>query len=360
MEKYKDMTIRKKSNIKMIRNLILFILLIIFTFWFIFKDQDINELIKTIKSVDLLYVVIGAFFMLLVYLTEAYNIKKILVALGDKKISIIKALKFTWIGFFFSAITPAATGGQPVEVYYMTKEKISGANGTMALLLELCGFQISTLSISIICAFLNPSILGNGIIWFYLLGIFLNGTALTFMLIAVFSKKTTRKLVNVFVKILEKIKVKNIDKKKEKIEEGLNQYNESAIFIKSHKSEFVKAVLRVFVQIIFFHSIPYFVYRAFGLTDCSFIEIFSMQAILYTTVSSLPLPGAIGVSETLFLKIYGMAFGKTLLSGAMLIYRFVSFYFYIIVSAIVVIVNAIRFKNVDSEIDKNIKEIDSI
>ena len=123
MERYRDMTIRKKSNLKMLRNLILFIALIIFTFWYIFKDQDIKELITTIKSVNLMYIIIGAGIMLLVYLTESYNVRNILVALGEKKLSLIKALKFTWIGFFFSAITPAATGGQPVEIYYMTKEK---------------------------------------------------------------------------------------------------------------------------------------------------------------------------------------------------------------------------------------------
>lgn len=358
MEKYKDMSIRKKSNLKMIRNIVLFIILIIFTFWFIFKDQDLNDLIKTIKSVDSLYVFVGAFFMLLTYLMESYNVRSVLKTLGERKISMFKALKFTWIGFFFSAITPAATGGQPVEVYYMTKEKISGANGTMAMLLQLCGFQISTLLISIICAIIYPSILKDGIIWFYLLGIILNSIALSFMLIGIFSKKITKKLVNVFIKLLKLSKVKNVDKKKEKIEEGLNRYNESALFIKNHKTEFVKAVLRVFIQIIFFHSIPYFVYRAFGLTSYSFMEVFAMQAILYTTVSSLPLPGSIGVSETLFLKIFGIAFGVNLLSGAMLIYRFISFYFYIIVSVIVVILNAIKMKNVSGEVDQTVKELE--
>lgn len=171
-------------------------------------------------------------------------------------------------------------------------------------------------------------------------------------------QKTTTKLVNLFIKLLKLLKIKKIELKKKKIEEGLNQYNESAKFIKEHKTEFIKSILRVYVQIIFFHSIPYFIYRAFGLNTHSFFEIFAMQAILYTTVSSLPLPGAIGVSETLFLKIFGIAFGKNILSSAMLLYRFVSFYLYIVICAIVVIINAIKTKDISSEIDNNIKEID--
>ena len=360
MEKYKDMTVKKRSNLKMLRNLCFFITLIILTFYLIFKDQDITKMIETMKTAKIIYIIIGAFFMLLVYLMESYNIRSILVALGEKKISLIKALKFTWIGFFFSAITPAATGGQPVEVYYMTKENIKTSNGTMTMLLQLCGFQISTLTISIICAILYPSILKDGIIWFYLLGILLNGTALFFMLTAIFSKTVTKKLIDLLIKILKIIKIKNLDIKKKKIEEGLTQYNESAEFILSHKIEFIKSIARVFVQIIFYHSIPYFVYRAFGLTTHTFLEVFAMQAVLYTTVSSLPLPGAIGVSETLFLKIFTEIFSKKFVNGAMLIYRLISFYFYIIVSATVVIINAIKTKNINGEIDKNIEEIDSI
>ena len=359
MEKYRDMSIRKKSNLKMIRNLVFFILLIIVTFAFIFKDQDINELINTISSVNVKYVIIGCLLMFLTFLIESYNVRSVLVALKEKKLSIIKTLKLTWIGFFFSAITPAATGGQPVEVYYMTKENISTANGTMAMLLQLCGYQISAISISIICVILNPSIVKDGLIWFYLLGLTLNGIGLSFMLIGIFSKKMTRKIVNVFIKLLKLARIKNVDKKIIKIEQCLSQYNDSSEYILSHKSEFFKSVFRVFIQIVVFHSIPYFIYRSFGLTDHSFLEVFSMQAILYTTVSSIPLPGSIGVSETLFLKIYGTVFAKSILSGAMLIFRFVSFYLYIIISAIVVILNAVKTKDIKGQIDNDVDEIEN-
>ena len=358
MEKYKDMTIRKKSNLKMIRNLIFFVLLIMFTFWILFKDQDLNELINTIRSVNIFYVLVGAFFMFMTYIMEAYNVRSVLVALGERKIPILKALKFTWIGFFFSAITPAATGGQPVEVYYMNKEHIKVSNGTMAMLLQLCGFQISTILISIICAILNFDMLKDGMIWFYLLGLSLNSIALIFMLIGVFSKKITRKIINVIIKILKTVRVRNVEKKIDKIEEGLNQYNDSAVFIKKHKDQFIKSILRVTIQIIFYHSIPFFIYKAFGLSTYSYLRLFSIQSVLFITVSSLPLPGAIGVSETLFLKIYGQVFGKLLLNGAMLLFRFVSFYLYIIIASIVVVINGIRMRKVVNDVDINIKIID--
>lgn len=87
MEKYKDMTIRKKSNLKLLRNLFFFILLIVFTFWFIFKDQNMNDMFNTISSVDLKYVLLGLLCMFLTYIIESYNVRNILVSLGEKNIN---------------------------------------------------------------------------------------------------------------------------------------------------------------------------------------------------------------------------------------------------------------------------------
>ena len=348
---------KKKAIIKLFRNLIFFVGLIVLTFGLIFKDQDMGSLLNVLKFVDNKFIILGILIMLLYYLTEAYNIRSILKSFGEK-ISIFNALKFTWIGFFFSAITPAASGGQPVEIYYMTKERISGAKATMALLIQLCGFQISTISLGIICAIINPGILQDGITFLFLVGLAINGFALAMMLIFIFSKRLTKKVVNIFIKILKFFKIKNVDTKKEIIEEGLLKYNESSIYIKSHKLEFIKAILRVFIQIIFYYSIPYCVYRAFGLNTYSFFQIFTMQAVLYTTVSGLPLPGAIGVSETVFLKIFGVAFGTELLSVAMLLSRGITFYLFVIISLLVVIINAISKRNVKGEIDDEVIELE--
>ena len=358
MERYRDMKIKKRANIKMIRNLVFFVALIIFTFWFIFKDQDLNELVSALKTANKGYILIGALLMFCVYLMETINVRAVLISLGEKKFSIVRAFKYTTIGTFFSAITPAATGGQPVEIYYMSKDGIKASNGAMAMLVQLCGFQISTLVLSIVCAILNPSLLSDGIIWFYLLGITINGVALIFMLVSTFSSKTAKKFLGLVIKGIKKANVKNAELKVKKLEEGIAQYNKSAKYIKEHKMEFVKAVLRVFVQMSIYHSIPYFIYKSFGLTEYNFFQLFSMQSVLYTTVSGIPLPGSIGVSESLFLKIFGPAFGKALLSGAMLLYRFVSFYLYIIIFSVVVVVNAVKTKGIESEIDKDVKEVE--
>ena len=358
MEKYKDMKLRKKSFIKLVRNLIFFVLLIIITFWFIFKDQDLGLLFNTIKSVKISYLLVGALLLFVSICMESLNVRSLLYGLGERKIPFLKAIKFSMIGYFFSAITPAATGGQPVEIYYMNKENISSAKATLAMLIQVCSFQITTIVLSFICLIINPSILDGGLIWLYLVGVSLNAVALFFELIAIFSKRLTKILIDIVVVIMRGLRVRAVDKKVDTIYKGLDKYNESAKFILNHKGEFVKSIIRVMIQMCLFHAIAYCVYLAFGFNELSFLKVFSTQAVLYTTVSSIPLPGSIGVSESLFLQMYAKIYGATIVSGAMLVFRFVSFYIHVVISAIVVVINALVMKDVESEADKSIDELD--
>jgi len=348
---------KNKASINLLRNLLFFFLLIFLTFWLIFRNQDMNELVNILKSVKTNWILIGVGIMFIYYLIEALNIKKIL-KLFNEKISIFSALKFTFIGFFFSSITPAASGGQPMEIYYMTKEKISGPNATLALLIQLCGFQISTITYGLICSFFNWHILSS-FYWLFLIGLTINGFALALMLIGIFSERLTKKILNIVKKIMKFFKFKNVELKYKKLEEHFKKYNENAIFIKSHMNEFIKAILRVFVQFAFYYCVPFCVYKSFGLNTYNIFQMFAMQAVIYTTVSSIPLPGAIGISETIFLSLFGVAFGNELLSSAMLLSRGISFYLFVIISLLIVIINGIRMKNVKGEIDNEITEIES-
>ena len=70
-----------------------------------------------------------------------------------------------------------------------------------------------------------------------------------------------------------------------------------------------------------------------------------MQSLLYATVSGIPSPGAVGVSEGGYMAIYAYVFPEGLLDSAMLLTRGVSFYLFVAISALVVIVNAMKTKS---------------
>ena len=84
--------------------------------------------------------------MVLYFLCETINVTRTLKILGEKSI-FLKNFKYTLIGFFFSSITPAASGGQPMEIYYMSRDGLNVANSTLTLLINLTSMQIATISI---------------------------------------------------------------------------------------------------------------------------------------------------------------------------------------------------------------------
>lgn len=332
----------------MLLNVLIFVILMVATFWFVFKDQDINQIFNVAKSADPWFLLLGVFCMLMYFAMEAINIKSILKSFGEK-LSFLKSYKFTMIGFFFAAITPSATGGQPLEIYYMSKEKIPAAHSALALLVQVCGIQVSTMVLGIVSMLLNIRLLTGPVLWLSIIGLVINGVALIAMLVCIFNNKLTRKLVHGFINILKHVGFKKIEKKRAKIDKSLDQYAEGANYMRTHKKEFFVAILRVFIQFCFYFSVPYCIYRAFGLEGMSFLEVFALQAILFMATSALPLPGAIGASESVFLNLFGLAFGAELLSSAMLLNRGITFYLFVIITLFVVFINIVRIKSFNKE-----------
>lgn len=328
------------KNKKTIKNLIIFILLIIFTFYIILKDQDIVEITQVLRNVRLEYVVIAIVAMLIYLVLESVNMGRALKTLNEKS-SFIQNFRYVLIGFFFSSITPAASGGQPMQIYYMHKNGISIANSTLSLLINLCSFQIITISFAMISLIFNYKYLTTGLVWLFVIGVTLNSIALSLLLIGIFSKKLSACLVKISVKILSFFKIKNIEEKQEKLEKELFKYQGSAAYIKQNIEVMLKTILTTFVQILFYYSIPFWIYSSFGFSEYNIIQIISLQAILYATVSGIPLPGAVGVSEGGFLGIFKNVFTTSTLNSAMILNRGVSFYLFVLISAILVISQAL-------------------
>lgn len=330
---------------KIITNLIIFILLIILTFYLVLKDQDFSQMSSILKTVKKEFILLGILAMCIYVSCEAINIRRILKEL-EEKVSFFSAIKYTLSGFFFSAITPAASGGQPMEIYYMHKDNISVAHSTLTLLMQLCSFQIISISFGIISAIIHFDVLKNGLIYLFILGIALNSSALALLVIAIFSKRLSEGLIKFSVKVLKCFRIRNIEEKQEKLEKELASYQTSAIYIKEHKLLMVKTLLTTAIQLLAYYSIPYWVYLSFGFNSQNIWQILTLQAVLYATVSGIPSPGAVGVSEGGFLGIFRKAFPEATISSAMLLSRGVNFYLLIIVSVIVVIVNTFREKKV--------------
>ena len=59
---------------KILKSSLLFIALIGVTFFVVFKDNSLNNIVETLKSVNLTYIYVGILFMFLFICCEAINI----------------------------------------------------------------------------------------------------------------------------------------------------------------------------------------------------------------------------------------------------------------------------------------------
>lgn len=333
-----------KSKKHIFRNLLFFLVLIVITLRLILKDQSITQIVDIIKNVKIQYILIAILCMMIYMVLEAVNIGRTLKALGEKS-KFIKNVKYALIGFFFSSITPAASGGQPMQVYYMHKEKISVANSTLALLINLTSMQIITIGFALISLCFNYQYLNTALVIFFIVGITLNIMALALLVIGVFSKRLSKWLVNVAIKILKVFRVKNIEAKQEKFENELTKYQYSAKYIKENKILILKTILTTAIQFFIFYSITYWTYRSFGFNEKNIFEIVSMQSVLYATVSGIPSPGAVGVSEGAFIEIFRNVYSEGMIKSATLLNRGINFYLFVIISAFIVIINDFKRSN---------------
>ena len=335
-----------KKKGKLIRNFIFFILLIIITFWILFKDESVTMIGEILGAIKIQYLLIGIVCMILYLACEAINIGRTLKAFNEKS-SFIKNFKYAIIGFFFSSITPAASGGQPMQIYYMHKDKISVSNSTLALLINLSSMQIITISFAFISLYFNHQYLTHVLVICFIIGICLNLSALALLIIGIFSKRMSKGLVHITIKIMRFFKIKNIEEKAQKIENELLKYQESAVYIKSHKALIIKVIITTAIQFIFYYSISYWTYRALGLNESNIFQIITLQSILYATVSGIPSPGAVGVTEGAYTELFRVVYPQAMISSAVLLNRITNFYLFVLISGIIVIINQFKTKDLD-------------
>ena len=327
---------------KYILNMLLFIFLIWLTFKILFANQDMNELLKIIDSTNKLFLLCSCLAMLIYCMLEAFNLMRTLKRLNTNT-TYFKCLKYAFIGVFFSAITPAASGGQPMQVYYMHKDGLNIGHSSLALLINLTSFQITTILMALISLIFYHSYLSIGLRIFFVIGVGLNIIALTLLLISIFSKRLSNGLVNFAIKIMTKLKLKKLDK-----------YQVSAKYIRNNVPYVLKTLGITILQMIVYYSIPYYTYRALGLSGDSYIKILCLQAMLYATVSGIPSPGAVGVTEGAFVTLFSSIIPNKLLNGAVLLNRGISFYLMAVISSIVVLISTFLVKKKENKEFKGI------
>ncbi len=332
----------------------IFFLLFGFTFYYIFSKYSWNDLMISLQSCNKLFIGISILCVLCYLCCGSLFLKRICASF-QMPITFFQSFCYNCIEIYFAAITPSSTGGQPVEAYYMAKDKIPYQKSTVAILINTILYKLTICLFGILAMMMIPKLIfSNGILFISLmfLGLILNILAISFFLCLIYFKNLPIKIVHLGINILSFFKLlKDKETKKESAKNALKEYHECARIFKTQPKLILSSFFIIIIQRIFLFAVSYFIYRAFGLTNYDFITIFFLQVAITLAIDSVPFPGGVMIGETLTMQINRFIYENALAFSSMILLRGISFYFLIFLASIFFVIYhfLIKFRNLSKK-----------
>lgn len=316
----------------------LFVALMLLTFYTVFHGNDMGYIFRTAKELKPVYllaaIATGIFFVS----AEGIMIWYLLRALNCR-VSLPGCIRISFIGFFYSGITPSATGGQPMQLYYMKKAGCKISDSTVVLMTVALIYKLVLVLIGLgILIFWFPSLrlyLGS-YLYLYYLGLFLNTVLVAILLFVMISPRCFHRIVLSGEKLLKRLHIlKPSETRTQKLFAMADSYHEAVLFFLRHKKHVALVTAFTFLQRFSVFFLTWLVYKGMHLTGHTMMTVVFIQATVYIAVDMLPLPGAQGITELMYKTVFSAIFPGAYLTASMCVTRGINFYFLLIISAVI-------------------------
>lgn len=323
---------------KTVFGLTVILVMVVVTMLIIFCSNDWNTVVQTLASLDLRWIAMAFACWFASAVFDAFTLS---YYLGRQQypVSIPYALYVSMIGYFYSAITPGSSGGQPAQVYCLSKRKVPVGASTSFTVVR---FALSQLAIVVICALmwlLAPALIHGQLVParpFIVLGWAIHLIGVLLIVLATYCKAFLQKTADMLIRIGEKTYfLKSSGSAAAKLHAGINSHHEHVRAAMQYPGQLLFLTLFSVVSLFFTMATSVCIYRAFHLTGVSAAEVLIVAFMLHLSASYNPLPGASGAQEGGFLLFYRGVFPAGTASLVMLIWRFFTYYIHLIVGGFI-------------------------
>ena len=323
------------KNIK--KNTIILLLATVLILFFILKD-DFNTIVSTLSKMNIGFILLALLFVIIYLFIKTYVSYK---TVDEKnKYSLLESFKHTIIVQFFNGITPFSTGGQPMEIYMLTKHDISGSRSTSIIFQNFIFYQIALVLFGIFAVVLNA------IFRFFpkvpllrelvLLGFIINTLVLVVILLISFSSRFTRFCLNLVIKLANKFTKKDPKEVKDKWERRIKEFTDCAKELRQRKVFFLGSVLLNIISLAFFYAVPFIIILGTpNVENITLIQSLVASAYVLIIGSFVPIPGASGGIEYGFLAFFGNFLPGKITPAILIVWRFVTYYLPMIIGGII-------------------------
>jgi len=305
-------------------------------FGVILKVNEIN-IISIISKIKIQYIFASFLLFLCGYLVD--SIRLLIVSKNfEGHINFIDALNNNISGYFFSAVTPFAAGGQPYQIYHLKKMGFSTGNATNIVVSRFIVIMITNLIVSFASYKHIVKALSNSSFSISLIkaGLFAS-IIITLLIIFVFFNSNFIADIILFFEKKNIIKNNKLSSKFYTWSYGLKN---SIKFLWSEKFHimlidiFLGLITIVFQALALYYMIHILLIRDHHNSNF-FLEIFGGMTLLNMVIFYIPTPGGSGSIETTYTLLFGemLGYGNKILAS-IFAWRFATYYLQIFFAGI--------------------------
>ena len=212
---------------KRLGSALFFFLILALTFWYVFRDENLSKVADYLSDADLRYVVPAVAAVVAFILGESVVIHYLLRKLGTKA-KFSHCSLFSFVGFFYSAVTPSASGGQPMQVFYMRRDGIPAAVSTVVLAIVTITYKLVLVVVGLAVLLFRPAgvmaCLEEAKVLVYI-GLALNIVFIAFLFTAVFHPGAIQATVGLIMHLLKKLRLfRDHEKVMTRVQDALSRY----------------------------------------------------------------------------------------------------------------------------------------
>ena len=310
-------------------------------------NRKFGDVFRTIGNLTPGFLTLAILIILVYFLFEG-EIFRLLLRSQGYHISVKAGLKNSLLGLYYSYITPSSTGGQPMQAAYLLRDsKIPVGISTAVLIIKFMCFQCAFVLVSLV-SFLGMyhslTVQNPGIIPFAILGLAVNGASIL-LFSALFYKPVLHTLCR-FAKWLGG-KFRFLRKRKglmdsiDRFEADFGSYTDD--FAGKQKS-LIAGVLLSIPQFIVQMSVIYFIFRAFGYHNVSYLRFWRCRACCRYRCPSCPCQGPPAPRRLGSPSFFRNYFVNDDLYAAVMVWRFFTYYLVVIAGALMVVVDQFLYR----------------
>ena len=247
------------------------------------------------------------------------------------------ALYISLMGFYYSNITPGASGGQPMQIYYMNKKGVPIGIGTSGISMKFIANQLMTVLMASALWLWNAAFVDRqlaGARWVVVIGWLINFAAVPLILLVAFHRPLVQRIA-AFSSGWDIACAWSRTRRSPRcaVNTTLDSYHASVLRLSRHPRQIAIQLGLSALSVLGLMSVVLFVYRAFGESGTPWHHLLTISFLLFLSASYTPLPGASGAQEGGFLLYYRGLFTQGTAGLALLVWRFMNYYLFLIIGA---------------------------